>query len=707
MLKYNTESGSPDPLGASCNGEGTNFALFSEHAEKVELLIFEPKNVNSPACVIQVKDRTDNIRHCYVHGVTFGHLYAYRVHGQFEPEKGYRFNPSKVVLDPYARAISGILKWDDYLLGYRTDDYYQDLSYSDRDSCPCLPKCVIVDPSFDWEKDRRPEIPWNETVIYETHVKGISALHPGVPEKKRGTFAGLASPEIIKYMNDLGITAVELLPVHQSMDERALYKKHFTNYWGYNTIGFFAPDARYSSSGFMGGQVREFKEMVKALHRAGIEVIIDAVYNHTAESDELGPTICFRGIDNLSYYQLDPENPRKYLNYTGCGNSMNVSHPAVKRLIMDSLRYWVDEMHVDGFRFDLAVTLARGKDGIDSELSFFKEVSRDPVLSKVKLIAEPWDIGERGYLLGKFPPQWSEWNDKYRDTLRRFWKSDNIKISEISHRITGSGDIFGQNRQSPAAGINYITAHDGFTLNDLVSYNNKHNIFNKESDKDGTNDNFSWNSGEEGISENPEIDELRERRKRNFIATLLLSQGIPMLLHGDEIGRTQRGNNNAYCQDNRITWLDWDLDEKKRGLLEFTKSVIKLRSGNPVFRRASFFAGQKTSSSNLKDIIWIKPDSGEINDYEWNNSSFQALGVFLNGEAADGEGKTAGVGKSSSFLFFFNACLGNINFIIPGMGQKWELILYTFDIGKTEPRILGRGENFLMAGHSLAVFRMI
>jgi len=692
-------------LGATWDGQGTNFALFSEHASAVELLFFDNPKAGKPEVVIPLTERTAFVWHGYLPEVGPPQLYAYRVHGPYEPEKGHRFNPSKALLDPYAKAIAGKINWNDALFGYEIGDPKADLSRNDQDSCPFIPKCVVTDPSFEWEGDGLLNTPWNETVIYELHVKGFTARHPEVEEGKRGTYAAIATPGVMEYLRNLGVTAVELLPVHQHVDNKPLTDKGLTNYWGYNTIGFFSPDCRYSSSGVMGEQVHEFKRMVKALHKVGIEVILDVVYNHTAEGNHLGPTLCFRGIDNLSYYRVNPDAPRYYIDFTGTGNSLNMPHPSVTQLIMDSLRYWVLEMHVDGFRFDLASTLARELHEVDRLSAFFDIIQQDPVLSRVKLIAEPWDLGDGGYQVGNFPPLWGEWNGKYRDTIRRFWKGEASQIAELGYRLTGSSDLYQDDGRNPYASINFVTCHDGFTLNDLVSYEQKHNEANMEDNKDGTGNNMSWNCGTEGPTKDSQINRLRDRQERNFLTTLFLSQGVPMLLAGDEIGRTQGGNNNAYCQDNEINWLDWGLDGPKKELFEFTRQLIRLRRDHPVFRRKRFFRGRKLFGSNLKDIEWMKPDGNEMTEQDWNQSSFGTIGILLAGDAIgefDEKGRRI---TDATFMLLLNAHPDPVLFKLPASGHPWELILYTLAPNSANPKITVNAEaEFHMEGRSLALF---
>ncbi|MDA8218786.1 MAG: glycogen debranching protein GlgX [Dehalococcoidales bacterium] len=605
--------GKPYPLGATLNGDGVNFALFAENAAAVELCLFDAPDAAEESERIHLPEVTAHVWHGYVPGLRPGQLYGYRVHGLFKPASGHRYNRNKLLIDPYARAITGCVNWEAPVFGYPVDaedvPYEErDLQFDVRDDAYGMPKCVLIDPAFDWGDDRPLRIPWRNTIIYETHVKGMTVRHPEVEKRLRGTYAGLASPEVIAYLQKLGITAVELLPVHEFLDDKFLVERGLTNYWGYSSIGYFAPTARYSASGALGQQVNEFKAMVKTLHQAGIEVILDVVYNHTGEGNQFGPTFSFRGIDNTAYYRLVPDNPRCYVDFTGTGNSINVRHPQTLKLVMDSLRYWVEEMHVDGFRFDLAATLAREEHAVDRLSGFFDIVHQDPVISRVKLIAEPWDVGEGGYQVGNFPVLWTEWNGRYRDTVRRFWRGEATIIGELATRLAGSSDLYQNDGRRPTASINFITAHDGFTLNDLVSYDHKHNEANKEENRDGSNDGYSCNYGVEGPTDDPNVVELRERQKRNFLATLLLSQGVPMILGGDEMSRTQGGNNNAYCQDNEISWFNWDLDERQEQLLEFTRRLIAIRKEQPVLRRRKFFAGRRIHGSDVKDLTWFHPD---------------------------------------------------------------------------------------------------
>jgi isoamylase len=700
--------GKPYPLGATWDGSGVNFALFSENAQKVELCLFERPEGKKLIDTIPLAEQTDEVWHVYLPEARPGDLYGYRVHGPYEPGNGLRFNPAKLLLDPYAKAIAGeILCDDDQLFGYTVGHEDADLSMDTRDSSPFLPKCVVIDPTFDWEGDRLLKTPMHESVIYELHVKGFTQLHPEVPEEMRGTYDALASEPAINYLRNLGVTAVELLPVHQFVTDNYLPKKGLTNYWGYNTIGFFAPEAKYSAYGVLGEQVSEFKNMVKTLHKAGIEVILDVVYNHTAEGNHLGPTFCFRGIDNPAYYRLMHDNPRYCMDYTGTGNSPNTRHPRVIQLIMDSLRYWILEMHVDGFRFDLAATLARALHDVDRLGTFFDVIHQDPVISQVKLIAEPWDLGEGGYQVGNFPILWTEWNGEYRDTMRRFWKGDGGLVSTMGYRLTGSSDLYESTGRRPAASINFITCHDGFTLRDLVSYDSKHNDANLEGNRDGTDNNMSWNCGAEGPTDDPEILSLRARQQRNFLATLILSQGVPMILMGDEIGRSQQGNNNAYCQDNEISWMDWSQVVENRDLLEFTRFLVKLKHEHPVLQRRRFFQGRQIRGSEIKDLTWFRPDGQEKNDEDWNNPSARALGLRMSGGAmleTDARGNAI---VDDVLYWTLNAHYEPSSFVLPEApeGDGWLLILDTREEQLSqEPRLLEGGQSYELEARSLALF---
>ncbi|MBI2525001.1 MAG: glycogen debranching protein GlgX [Candidatus Rokubacteria bacterium] len=704
-----TRPGASYPLGATWDGAGVNFALFSEHATAVELCLFDTADPAREAQRIPVQERTDQVWHLYVPGARPGLLYGYRVHGPYDPAVGHRFNPAKLLLDPYARALAGPLRWDDALLGYRGGEPASDAAPDERDSAPCVPKSVVVDPAFSWDGDRRPRTPWHETVIYELHVKGFTARHPDVPEALRGTYAGLAAPAVVDHLCRLGVTAVELLPVHHSVPERALVDRGLTNYWGYNSIGYFAPDARFAAAGSRGEQVAEFKSMVRTLHGAGIEVILDVVYNHTAEGGRQGPTLCFRGIDNAAYYRLRPDDRAEYVDYTGCGNTLDMTHPRTLQLIMDSLRYWVLEMGVDGFRFDLASALARELHDVDRLSSFFDVIHQDPVISQVKLIAEPWDLGEGGYQVGNFPAGWAEWNGKYRDTIRRYWKGDGGQVAELGYRLTGSSDLYERGGRRPSASVNFVTAHDGFTLADLVAYNGKHNEANGEGNRDGTDENWSWNCGVEGPTEDPDVLALRARQVRNFLATLLLSQGIPMLAAGDEIGRSQGGNNNAYCQDSALSWFPWPLSRQALGQLEFTRRLIRLRLGHPVFHRRMFFQGRRIRGSEVKDLSWFRPDGKEMTEEEWHDGLSRCLGLRLAGDAIEEVDDRGDRIAGDSFLVLLNAHHEEIAFVLPAhrARMRWELTLDTRD-WELGPRrqTFGAGDAFPLMGRSLAVFRL-
>jgi isoamylase len=626
--------GAPYPLGATWDGEGVNFAIFSEHATGVELCLFDQPRGSVEGARIPLRERTHGVWHGYLPDARPGQLYGYRVHGPYAPQEGQRFNPHKVVLDPYTKAIAGGVEWNDALFGYTIGHEQQDLSFDERDSGPYIPKCVVVDSAFTWGDDRHPRTPWHRTLIYECHVKGMTYQHPDVPEQLRGTYLGLASEPIIDHLLSLGVTAIELMPVHQCLPERHLVEKGLTNYWGYHSIGFFAPDVRFAA-GWLGQQVSEFKTMVKRFHRAGIEVILDVVYNHSAEGNHLGPTIGLRGIDNASYYRLVPDNPRHYTDFTGCGNSLNMQHPRTIQLITDSLRYWIQEMHVDGFRFDLAPVLARELREVNRLGRFFAICQQDPVLTQSKLIAEPWDLGEGGYQIGNFPQGWGEWNGKYRDAVRRFWRGDRSQVAELAYRLSGSSDLFQGRRMLTSGSINFVTCHDGFTLCDLASYNHKHNDANTEDNRDGSDENFSHNWGAEGATDDPSILELRQRAMRNFLATLAFSQGVPMIGMGDELARTQRGNNNAYCQDNEISWVDWKLNDRQRELLQFARSVFAIRRDNPVLRRRGFFHGVAIGEEAVKDLAWFREDGNEMGQADWSDPGRQTLAMLIPGQAAD------------------------------------------------------------------------
>jgi glycogen operon protein len=670
--KVKTYPGSPYPLGATWNGEGVNFALFADHAESVEICLFDTFESPTESVRLKLTERTHQVWHVYIPDLKPGQLYGYRVYGPYDPSTGNRYNPFKLLIDPYAKAIAGKIEWNDALFGYDVTSEEKDLEMSTTDSAAFLPKCVVIDPAFDWENDKAPKTEYYNMIVYETHVRGFTKQHPDIPEEIRGTYAALGHPVTIDYLKKLGITAVELMPVHHFIADRHLVEKGLTNYWGYNTIGYFAPEVRYSSNGVRGEQVVEFKNMVKALHKAGIEVILDVVYNHTAEGNELGPTLSFRGIDNSSYYRLKEDDKRFYFDYTGTGNTLNANLPNVLRLMMDSLRYWVLDMHVDGFRFDLASTLARELHEVNKLSAFFDIIHQDPIISQVKLIAEPWDIGEGGYQVGKFPHDWAEWNGKYRDCIRDYWRGADSMLGEFAQRFTGSPDLYEGDYRSPTASINFITAHDGFTLNDLVSYNEKHNDANGENNNDGESHNRSWNCGEEGPTDKKEVNELRDQQKRNFLTTLFLSQGVPMLLSGDEIGRTQKGNNNAYCQDNEISWTDWSqVDEP---LLNFTQQLIALRKEHPVFCRRRWFQGQPIKGRGLEDIAWFLPEGVEMTDEHWSHDFAKSLAVFLNGQGIHTPGPNGERIVDDSFYVIFNAHHEPIDYKLPvsKYGKQWS-----------------------------------
>ena len=694
--------GQPYPRGATWDGEGVNFALFSANAAKVELCLFDPSGKHEVQR-ITLRERTDEIWHCYLPEARPGLLYGYRVHGPYRPEQGQRFNPNKLLIEPYAKRLEGALLWSDAHFGYRLRHPKADLSFDKRDSAAGTPKSRVIDSAFTWGDDRPPRVPWHDTVIYEAHVRGATMRHPEVPPPLRGTYAGLATAPMIEHFLRLGITTLELMPVHAFVDDRTLLDKGLRNYWGYNTIGFFAPERRYSAT----GNISEFKTMVKTLHSAGIEVILDVVYNHTAEGNELGPTLSMRGIDNGAYYRLSPENPRYYMDFTGTGNTLNLQHPRVLQLIMDSLRYWVQEMHVDGFRFDLASALARELYDVDRLGSFFDTIGQDPVLSQVKLIAEPWDIGSGGYQVGNFPPGWNEWNDKYRDSMRAYWKGDGGLIGEIARRFTGSSDLYEASGRKPHASINFITAHDGFTLEDLVSYNEKHNQANAENDRDGANDNRSWNCGLEGPTQDESVRALRTQQKRNLMATLLLSQGVPMVLGGDELGHTQLGNNNAYCQDNELSWLDWELDAEREAFLEFTAGLIAMRRRHPVFSRRRFLQGDTVANDGTREIIWLNPEGREMTEAEWGVPFARCLGLYLAGAAIERRDRRGRLVTDNNFVLLCNAHHEPIPFQLPApLAEKvWWTVL---DAAAGEPfsqQRIAQGVPYPLQGRSLALLR--
>jgi glycogen operon protein len=702
MLKNKSiQTGAPFPLGATWKGNGVNFALYTEHASGVELCLFD-NDIKTESERINLTERTGNIWHVFLAHVKPGQLYGYRVKGCYEPQNGHRFNENKLLIDPYAKAISGTIQWHDSVFAYEIGSKEEDLSFSQTDNAPFIPKSVVIDPHFDWGNDQLLKTPFHHSIIYEMHVKGFSCLNTKIPEHLRGTYAGVAHPSSINYLKELGITAVELLPVHHFISDRHLQEKKLTNYWGYNTIGFFAPDVRYVSGDKTGGQVREFKQMVKELHKAGIEVILDVVYNHTGEGNHLGPTLSFRGVDNATYYRLT-ENKRFYMDYTGTGNTLNANLPNVLRLMMDSLRYWVLEMHVDGFRFDLASTLARELHEVNKLSSFFDIIHQDPVLSQVKLIAEPWDLGEGGYQVGNFPPEWSEWNGKYRDCMRDYFRGGENMLGEFAKRFTGSSDLYQDDNRKPCASINFITAHDGFTLHDLVSYNEKHNEQNGEGNCDGESHNRSWNCGTEGETEDTEIIALRQKQKRNFLTTLFLSQGVPMLLAGDELSRTQRGNNNAYCQDNEISWLNWQQVDKE--LLQFTQKLIQLRKQYLVFCRRKWFQGKKINGTDIKDITWFSPAGIEMSEENWNQDDAKSLAVYLN----DDDSHRLTSASYTRFYIIFNAHHEPLRYTFPPekYAPEWTKLLdtnvATIEAGET----YNAGDELLVPDRSVVAFNYI
>ena len=710
MTSVKTWLGFPYPLGATWLSNGVNFALFSEAATSVDLCLFDKIDARQENVRIPVTEHTDQVWHVFLPDARPGQLYGFRVSGPYEPERGLRFNSSKLLLDPYAKAIAGEVNWADEMFGYVVGGEDEDLTQDFRDDAWGVPKSVVIDNAFDWQGDRKPGTPLHSSVIYEVHVKGFSKLWPEIPEELRGTYAGVGSAAAIDYLTKLGVTAVELLPVHAHIDDKVLIDRGLKNYWGYNTIGFFAPHAAYSSSGQMGEQVSEFKSMVRSLHAAGIEVILDVVYNHTAEGNHLGPTLCFRGIDNAAYYRLRPDDPRLYLDFTGTGNTFNLLHPRTLQLVMDSLRYWVLEMHADGFRFDLASTLARDHEGVNKLHAFFEIIHQDPVLSQVKLIAEPWDVGEGGYQVGNFPVLWAEWNGKYRDTMRGFWKGDEGRIGEMAYRLTGSPDLYQHSGRRPYASINFVTAHDGFTLTDLVSYNKKHNELNGDKNSDGDNNNQSWNCGVEGPTDDPEINKLRERQRRNFLTTLFVSQGVAMLNGGDEWGRSQNGNNNAYCQDNEISWFNWERDEKHYRSLEFTRKLIQLRKDHPVFRRPKFFQGRRIRGSEIRDVMWFNAGGSEMSEKEWTSPFVRCLGMLLSGDTIDVLNFEGEPIRDETFLLLINAHYEPVPFVLPGQEHiEWQLILDTTHAEGflTEGTKFASGDDLDLGGRATCLIKLI
>src|SRR5262245_44006708 len=696
--------GSAYPLGATWDGSGTDFAIFTEVAELVELCLFDPQENETR---IGLSEVDGFVWHCYLPDVGPGQKYGFRVHGPHDLRRGHRCNPAKLLLDPYGKAVDGEVRPSPALYSH-VPGSGDPAALNSADSAPFMPRNVVINPYFDWEGDQQLRTPYHETLIYEAHVRGLTLRHPGVPAELRGSYAGIASPAIIEHLQRLGVTAIELMPVHQAVSEPILIERGLTNYWGYNTIGFFAPHQGYASATAAHGHVAEFKAMVKTLHRAGIEVILDVVYNHTAEAAELGPTLSFRDIDNAAYYRLSDANPAVYLDYTGCGNSLNVRHPHALQLIMDSLRYWIDEMHVDGFRFDLASPLARELHAVDRLSAFFDLVQQDPLVSQVKLIAEPWDVGEGGYQVGKFPPLWTEWNGKYRDTVRDYWRGSPGHLPELASRMTGSSDLYETSARRPVASVNFVTCHDGFTLADLVSYNRKHNEANLEENHDGTNDNRSWNCGTEGPTDDPEINALRDQQMRNFLVTLFFSQGIPMLLAGDELGRTQRGNNNGYCQDNEVSWVDWDSAAKHSDLIEFVATLSALRKAHPVFRRRRFFSGQAGDSGDgQRDIIWLSPAGHEMGSADWNSWDARALAVCLNGGAITEPGPRGERITDADFILLINANADSLTFTVPGTfgspGAPWEVLVDTGEAACADAEVAGRTRQAGWGGSVLRV----
>ncbi|MBV9390519.1 MAG: glycogen debranching protein GlgX, partial [Verrucomicrobia bacterium] len=682
---------------------------YSENATGIDLCLFDQPDADHESLRIRLTEKTDHVWHAFLPDAQVGQLYGYRVYGRYEPQNGFRFNASKLLIDPYAKAIAGKVSWGPEMFAYPLGDPNGDLKRDYSDNAGFIPKCVVIDDSFDWAGDKLPKIPFHETVIYEVHVVGFSKLWDRVPKELRGTYAGISSPAAIEYFTKLGVTAIELLPVHEHVDDSILEDRGLSNYWGYNSIGFFAPESSYSNKGFLGEQVRDFKQMVRALHAAGLEVILDVVYNHTAEGNHLGPTLSFKGVDNAAYYRLVASDHRFYMDYTGCGNTPNLQNARVLQMVTDSLRYWVTEMHVDGFRFDLASALGREDHLVRRDSGFFDVLLQDPILSGVKLIAEPWDVGEGGYMVGGFPVPWSEWNGKYRDCVRRYWKGDDELIGELASRITGSPDFYQTQGKRPYASINFVTAHDGFTLNDLVSYNDKHNEANGEENRDGDNSNNSWNCGVEGPTDDPEINRLRRRQRRNIMATLLLSQGVPMINAGDEFARTQLGNNNTYCQDNQLNWFHWDWNNEAKQFFELTKSLIKFRKDHPVFRRPKYFVGRRIRGGDVKDLMWLNPSGAEMREEDWKSGFAKSLGMLVSGSTMDVHDNQSNPIKDQTFLLLFNAHFEPITFILPGREEiKWQVILDTQDEDgfiKTET-IIAAGEEIELMDRSLSLLRL-
>ena len=695
--------GRPYPLGASWDGIGVNFALFTEHATAVELCLFRDDGDTEEAAKIPLTERTDQVWHCYLPDARPGQFYGYRVHGPYDPERGHRFNAAKLLIDPYAKAITGAIKWSNDLFAYKVGTPLDDREPDPDNSAGGVPKSVVIDAAFTWGDDAPLNVPYNRTIIYECHVKGMTMRHPDVPPELRGTYLGLCSDPMLEYFQKLGVTALELLPVHQFVVDRHLAERGLTNYWGYNTVGFFAPDVRYATRG-LGNQVYEFKSMVKTLHSAGLEVILDVVYNHTGEGNHLGPTLSMKGIDNAAYYRLEPKNPRFYTDFTGTGNTLNMQHPRTIQLVMDSLRYWVDEMHVDGFRFDLAPVLARELYDVDKLSAFFDIMHQDPTISRIKLIAEPWDVGPGGYQAGNFPVRWTEWNGKFRDAVRKFWRGEPGQVAEIASRVAGSSDIFSGSDRGQYASLNFITAHDGFTLHDLVSYEQKHNETNGENNQDGSNDNLSRNWGVEGDTNDPAIVETRFRLMRSFLATLAFSQGVPMLAHGDELARTQLGNNNAYAQDNEITWVNWDLTDEQTKLTAFTRQLLALRQAHPVLRRRHFFRGAPVTGSDQKDVTWIRPDGKELTDVDWRTPDAHVFGMLMDGAATDEVDERGHAVLGDTLLLVMNAGELPVSFTLPALRAEAKMWVIMIDTAREEASMV-KGGSVTVEAHALMLLR--
>jgi glycogen operon protein len=702
--------GKPYPLGATWDGAGVNFALFSEHATKVELCLFANVDDVTPTHCITLPEQTDMVWHGYFPDIEPAQLYGYRVHGPWEPQNGHRFNPSKISLDPYAKAIGRDVKWDDSLFAYQVAPGSDDLSFDERDNAAFCPLASVVDTAFTWGDDRRPNTPWHKTLIYECHVKGLTARHPEIPADKQGTYAGVASEAVINHLKSLGVTAVELLPVHYHLNDRHLVEKGLTNYWGYNTLGYLAPHLAYASKMSPRKSVQEFKMMVRALHAAGIEVILDVVYNHTAEGNQMGPSLSWRGIDNSSYYRLENDDKRYYTDFTGCGNTLNMQHPRVLQLIMDSLRYWVTEMHVDGFRFDLASTLARELHDVDRLGAFFDIIHQDPIISQVKLIAEPWDVGPGGYQVGNFPVLWTEWNGKYRDVVRKFWKGEGGTTAEMATRLCGSSDLYMHNGRKPYASINFITAHDGFCLQDLVSYDQKHNEANGEDNRDGADDNHSWNCGAEGPTDDQHIVNLRERQKRNLFATLMFSEGVPMIFEGDELSHTKNGNNNTYCHDDGLTHLDWNLDERKQRFLEFARTCCRIWREQPVLQRRKFFIGREIRGMGIKDVSFFNPAGHDMSDEEWNAPFVKCFGIRLAGDLMHEVDERGEPIKGDTLLLLLNHHWEEVPFTLPETsgGDVWQTMVDTAEPDRPLPvKVRPAREAYPLYGRSLALLRTV